>query len=76
MAFTDAAARAALRRLFDAAVAAADPRVVLARHLPADCADWHAFVCGPTPMLRIAERALGELGLPGHRVHSEIFDLA
>ena len=35
MAFTDDAARAALRRLFDAAVAAADPRVVLARHLPA-----------------------------------------
>lgn len=34
MAFTDAAARAALRTLFDAAVAAADPRVVLARHLP------------------------------------------
>lgn len=34
MAFTDEAARAALRRLFDAAVAAADPRVVLARHLP------------------------------------------
>lgn len=34
MAFTDAAARAALARLFNAAVAAADPRVVLARHLP------------------------------------------
>lgn len=34
MAFTDAAARAALRSLFDAAVASADPRAVLARHLP------------------------------------------
>lgn len=34
MAFTDDAARTALRSLFDAAVAAADPRVVLARHLP------------------------------------------
>ncbi len=31
---TDADARALLRRLFDAAVASADPRVVLARHLP------------------------------------------
>ena len=30
----DARARATLRRLFDAAVAAADPRVVLAAHLP------------------------------------------
>lgn len=34
MAMTDEAARAALRRLFDAAVASADPRTVLARHLP------------------------------------------
>lgn len=49
---------------------------VLARHLPEDRAGWHAFVCGPTPMIRIAERALGELGLPGRHVHSEIFDLA
>ncbi|WP_376093285.1 glycerate kinase [Roseomonas sp. CCTCC AB2023176] len=31
---TDAEARRILRRLFDAAVASADPRVVLARHLP------------------------------------------
>jgi len=34
MAWDDARARAALRAVFDAAVAAADPRVVLARHLP------------------------------------------
>ena len=34
MALDDVSARAALRRLFDAAVASADPRVVLARHLP------------------------------------------
>jgi len=34
MEWTDARARAALRRLFDAAVRAADPRAVLARHLP------------------------------------------
>jgi len=34
MTFTDAAARDALRRLFAAAVASADPRAVLARHLP------------------------------------------
>jgi glycerate-2-kinase len=34
MAFDETAARAALRRLFDAAVASADPRTVLARHLP------------------------------------------
>ncbi len=34
MAWEDARARDALRRLFAAAVAAADPRTVLARHLP------------------------------------------
>jgi len=35
MGWTDAQARGALRRIFDSAVAAADPRVVLAAHLPA-----------------------------------------
>jgi glycerate 2-kinase len=34
MAWTDETARRALRAVFDAAVAAADPRMVLARHLP------------------------------------------
>ena len=34
MPFTDSAARATLTTLFEAAVASADPRVVLARHLP------------------------------------------
>lgn len=34
MSWDDGKARAALRALFDAAVASADPRVVLARHLP------------------------------------------
>ncbi len=34
MAWNDARARSVLRGVFDAAVAAADPRVVLARHLP------------------------------------------
>ena len=34
MAWDDGRARAGLREVFDAAVAAADPRVVLARHLP------------------------------------------
>jgi glycerate-2-kinase len=34
MIMDDALARQALRRLFDAAVASADPRIVLARHLP------------------------------------------
>lgn len=49
---------------------------ILARYFPPECRDWHYFVCGPTPMLRIAERGLHGLGVPRRRVHSEIFDIA
>jgi glycerate 2-kinase len=46
MAWTDAAARRALRTLFDAAVASADPRVVLARHLPGAPSSGRVVVVG------------------------------
>jgi len=46
MGWTDEAARRALRRMFDAAVASADPRVVLARHLPAPPRDGRVVVVG------------------------------
>lgn len=49
---------------------------ILARHLPADPARFQYYVCGPSPMIRLAEQSLGELGVPLHQVHSEIFDLA
>lgn len=49
---------------------------VLARHLPGDTTGMHAFICGPTPMIRMVERGLRANGLPLSRVHSEIFDLA
>jgi glycerate 2-kinase len=42
----DAAARAALRTLFDTAVAAADPRTVLARHLPPKPTSGRCIVVG------------------------------
>jgi glycerate 2-kinase len=44
--WTDAAARSALRSLFDTAVAAADPRTVLARHLPPKPASGRCIVVG------------------------------
>lgn len=50
---------------------------VLARHLPqasAERARYEYFLCGPTPMTTAVERALATLGVPGARVHSEIFD--
>ena len=46
MSWDDARARAALRQLFDAAVAAADPRRVLAAHLPAKPAGGRCIVVG------------------------------
>ncbi|WP_428483501.1 glycerate kinase type-2 family protein [Rhodopila sp.] len=45
-AWTDATARAALRALFDTAVAAADPRTVLARHLPPKPRSGRCIVVG------------------------------
>ncbi len=44
--WTDATARAALRSLFDTAVAAADPRAVLARHLPPKPVSGRCVVVG------------------------------
>lgn len=49
---------------------------VMRRHLPADLDGLDCFVCGPEPMIRLAERSLGQLGMPLARVHSEIFDIA
>jgi predicted ferric reductase len=51
-------------------------RDILARHLSEDSHRHEYFVCGPTPMIRIAERALSDLGIPLARIHTEIFDLA
>lgn len=52
---------------------------VFQRHLPDTTAERQAlqyYVCGPTPMIRLAEQGLGSLGVALNRVHSEIFDLA
>lgn len=46
MIWTDAAARTALRKIFDASVAAADPRVVLAAHLPPKPTKGRVIVIG------------------------------
>ena len=46
MTWTDASARAALRKIFDASVAAADPRMVLAAHLPPKPATGRVVVIG------------------------------
>jgi ferredoxin-NADP reductase len=36
--------------------------------------DPHAFLCGPGPMVSDLRGALGRLGVPAHRVHTEEFE--
>lgn len=45
------------------------------RHLPSDRRSLHYFICGPVPMIELAERSLHRLGIPRSRVHAELFDL-
>jgi len=48
---------------------------IFALHLPADKGAREYFVCGPTPMIEVVERALSRQGVPLARIHSELFDL-
>lgn len=51
-------------------------QALLERHLPENRVDYEYFICGPIPMIRIAERGLTALGIPASRLHTELFDLA
>ena len=44
---------------------------LLARHLPKPYADHEYFICGPGPMMDAIEKALGDLGVPMEKYHSE-----
>jgi predicted ferric reductase len=44
--------------------------------LPASLNDVIFFVCGPKPMSDSVQRTLHKLGVPLHRVHCELFDMA
>jgi predicted ferric reductase len=49
---------------------------LLDRYLPSDAtATWHVVLCGPAPMMDVAERAVRGRGVPLHRIHSERFDI-
>ena len=49
---------------------------LLDRHLTSDdAATWHVVLCGPPPMMDVAERAVRDRGVPLHRIHSERFDI-
>jgi predicted ferric reductase len=44
---------------------------VLARHLPPPYAEHEYFICGPNVMMNAIEAALGKLGVPISKYHSE-----
>jgi predicted ferric reductase len=49
---------------------------LLDRHLTSDdAATWHVVLCGPPPMMDVAERAVRDRGVALHRIHSERFDI-
>lgn len=49
---------------------------VLRRALPAAARSYVYFICGPKPMTRSVQRSLHAAGVPLHRIHFELFDMA
>jgi predicted ferric reductase len=47
---------------------------VLKRHLPPPYAEHEYFICGPNVMMDAIEKALGELGVPLWKYHSERYN--
>ncbi len=47
---------------------------IMKRHLP-DISNCEFFICGPPPMMDVAEATLREWGVPVYRVHSERFNI-
>lgn len=48
---------------------------LLRRRLSSQNSDYECFICGPQPMIQVAERALRALKVPLGRVHTELFNL-
>ena len=48
---------------------------VLCRYLSPMQRQWHYFVCGPVPMMKVVERCLHQQGIAYSHIHSEIFNL-
>jgi ferredoxin-NADP reductase len=49
---------------------------LLSRHLPKPYAEHEYFICGPNPMMDAVEAALGQLGVPMSKFHSERYSFA
>jgi predicted ferric reductase len=50
-------------------------RDLLERHTPTNRAEYDTFICGPEPMMNIAEAAMRDLGVPQRSVLSERFNM-
>lgn len=48
---------------------------IMKRHIPEDVSKCEYYVCGPAPLMDVAESTLREWGVPIHRVHSERFNI-
>jgi predicted ferric reductase len=48
---------------------------LLARYLPHGYRRFQFFICGPAPMMDVAESALFGLGVAAERIHTERFDM-
>jgi predicted ferric reductase len=48
---------------------------ILNRHLPENFEPCEYFVCGPPPMMDVAEGALKNRGIPVYKIHSERFNI-
>lgn len=47
---------------------------IFERHLPQNLPELEYFICGPVPMIQLAEKELHKIGVPLHHLHSELFD--
>jgi predicted ferric reductase len=49
---------------------------ILERRIPVDRPDLHYFICGPSPMMDLAEQVLALRDISMDRIHVERFDIA
>jgi predicted ferric reductase len=50
-------------------------REMIARHLPPDPNRFEYFICGPEPLMDVAEKSLNKLGVDWRRIYSERFQI-
>jgi predicted ferric reductase len=50
-------------------------RELLAKYLPENPETFQYFVCGPKPLMDVAEHALRSLGISWRRIYAERFEI-